>query len=107
METPTELTARMTAKLLGLLLGAVLIILCGLYVYGMQRKMERLENAQVGSNAAATAAQTQATGYAQHIQDKEEVRERTERTLDAHPEYRDAPVPADVADLLRKPAGSR
>lgn len=106
METPTEVTARLTGKAIGYLLGVVLILCAGLYVYGLQRQVDRLEQDKVGSTATAVAATTQAKGYATYIKEKEEVRVRTEQTLDANPAYRDGTVPADVADLLREPAGS-
>jgi uncharacterized protein HemX len=104
VETPTELSARLIGKAIGLLLGVVLVLCAGLYVYGLQRKVEKLEQAQVVSSASTTAAKTQATGYATYIKEKEDVRVRTEQVLDATPEYRDGSVPADVADLLREPA---
>ncbi|AMW36112.1 Rz-like spanin [Xanthomonas phage XAJ24] len=107
METPTEMTARLAGKAIGLLLVVVMIVCFGLYVRGLQRKVDRLETAQVGLTATSTAAKTQATGYATYIKEKEDVRVRTEEALDAVPEYRDGAVPADVADLLREPAGSK
>lgn len=105
METPAEMTARLTGKAIGLLLAAVLIICAGLYVRGLQLRVNKLETANVGATASATASKTQATGYATYIKEKEEVRVRTEEVLDQAPEYRDGVVPADVADLLREPAG--
>ena len=107
METPTEMSARLAGKVVGLLLGVVLIVCAGLYVWGLQRKVDKLENAQVVPTASSTAAKTQATGYATYIKEKEDVRVHTEEVLDAAPEYRDGSVPADVADLLREPASSR
>lgn len=106
METPTEVTARLTGKAIGYLLVVVLFLCAGLYVYGLHRKVDRLEQASVGTTATAVAATTQAKGYATYIKEKEEVRVRTEQTLDANPEYRDGSVPADVADLLREPSSS-
>ncbi len=107
METPSEVIARLSGKAIGLLLVVTMFVCFGLYVYGLQRKVEKLETAQVGTTATAKAAQTQATGYATYIKEKEDVRVRTEEILDAAPEYRDGTVPADVADLLREPAGPK
>lgn len=107
METPSELAARLSGKAIGYLLVVTMFVCTGLYIYGLQRKVEKMEQAQVGSTATAVAAKTQSTGYATYIKDKEDVRVRTEETLDANPEYRDGVVPADVADLLREPAGTR
>lgn len=106
METPSEVIARVSGKAIGLLLIVTMIVCSGLYVYGLQRKVEKLETANVGLAASSTAAKTQATGYATYIKEKEDVRVRTEEALDSVPEYRDGTVPADVADLLREPAGS-
>lgn len=106
METPSEVAARLSGKAIGLLLGAVLLICAGLYVYGLQSKVDKLEQAQIGQVATNTAATTQAKGYATYIKEKEDVRVRTEEALDTVPEYRDGVVPADVADLLREPSSS-
>lgn len=107
METPSEVMARLGGKAIGYLLVAVIVVCAGLYVYGLQRQVDRLQDAKVVTTSTAKAAQTQAAGYAVYIKDKEDVRVRTEETLDANPEYRDGVVPADVADLLREPAGTR
>lgn len=104
METATEVTARLTGKAIGLLIAVVLVICASLYVWGLHRKVEKLEEEKIATTATSAAATTQAKGYATYIKEKEDVRVRTEEVLAANPVYRDGVVPADVADLLREPA---
>lgn len=106
MESPQEVVTKWAISALGWLIGAVLVVCMGLYVYGLHRKVDKLQDAKQGASAAASAAQTKSTGLATYIKEKEEVRVQTQEVLDAVPEYRDGDVPADVADLLRNPGGS-
>lgn len=85
-------------------LGLLLVVAgCSfLYVWGLQRKVERLEAAQTTAVADVAAAETHRVGTATVTKQREEAKDATQEVLDRNPTYRDGAVPSDVADRLRK-----
>ena len=90
------------AALIGFALGLFVLTCTGLYMYGQHRKIERLEAKSAAAVANEAAAEAYSKGTRIIIEQREEAKDATDQVLNRNPDYRDAPVPGDVADRMRK-----
>ena len=95
-------SARRWAAVCGILLGLVIIAGTGLYIWGMQRKVEKLEAANTIAVATGAADEAWRQGHITYTKDREEAKNATEQVLERNRDWADQPVPSDVADRLRK-----
>lgn len=86
----------------GVALGLLVVTCTGLYIWGMQRRVAKLEQVSVAAEANDAADNTWREGHITYTKDREEAKSATDEALARNRSWADEPVPSDVADRLRK-----
>lgn len=95
-------SAKRWAALIGIALGLIVITCASLYVWGLKRKVDRLEEQTTTAVATGAADEAWRQGHITYTKDREEAKDATEQVLERNRDWSDEPVPSDVADRLRK-----
>lgn len=97
------------AMLFGFAIMLAVVTLTSLYVWGLKRKVEKLEEQSTTAIADRNASDAWRRGAIVVSKDREEATRAADEVLDRNRDWADEPVPSDVADLLRnrKDAGRR